>query len=113
MRWHLLSLVMLMVCAAHAQKPASSKSDLDCLSCHNDSSLTSDSGGTTHSLFVDGTKFGNSVHRILGCTDCHADVKSIPHDPVPAKVNCAACHVDAQAAFDRSAHAKARGQSGV
>jgi cytochrome b subunit of formate dehydrogenase len=110
--------VMLLVClagAAAAQKsPSTSKSkpgQLDCLSCHSDPSLTSDSGGpggkTTHSVAVDKDKFGNSIHGVLGCNDCHADINDYPHEPAPAKVNCAGCHADAQAAYDRSVHAKA------
>lgn len=111
MSGRLLMAVLLAVCSATAQDKK--QDQLDCLSCHSDSSLTSESGGKTHSVFVDAGKFGKSAHSILGCADCHGDVKTIPHDPAPAKVNCAACHADAQAAFDRSVHAKARAQSGV
>jgi cytochrome b subunit of formate dehydrogenase len=41
------------------------------------------------------------------CVDCHADLKTAPHDSTPAKVSCSTCHADEQAAYDRSFHAKA------
>ncbi len=41
-------------------------------------------------------------------TECHKDVKAAgPHDPAPAKPQCATCHEDAQKAYDRGFHAKA------
>ncbi|MBV8206575.1 MAG: cytochrome b/b6 domain-containing protein [Acidobacteria bacterium] len=103
---------MLTVCAASAQK-ASEPAALDCLSCHSDSTLTSEAGGKTHSVFVDGKRLGNSVHGVLGCADCHTGIKAYPHDLAPAKVNCAACHADAQSAYDHSVHASAVATPGV
>jgi cytochrome c553 len=34
-------------------------------------------------------------------------VKSSPHEATPAKISCATCHADQQAAYDRSYHAQA------
>src|SRR5438270_1809132 len=73
--------------SAFGQKKAAQEPKLDCLSCHNDATLTSETGGKTHSVHVDGAKFSNSIHGSLGCNDCHADVKEYPHSS-PAKVNC-------------------------
>jgi len=70
----------------------------DCLACHNDPAMAK---------HVDGAKFGASVHSVLECTMCHADIKGYPHDPAPQKVVCASCHADAQAAHDKGIHAKA------
>lgn len=64
----------------------------DCLACHDT---------------VDSKKFGTSIHGSLDCTNCHADVKAVPHEITPKPVDCASCHPDAVAAWDISLHAKA------
>lgn len=66
----------------------------DCLACHKE--MTPSLGS-----------FDQSVHGPLSCTDCHAGVKTVPHETAPAKVVCASCHPDAQAAWDNSLHAHA------
>ena len=83
---------------------------LDCASCHSDPAMTSDSGGKKHSIGVDPDKFKASIHGVLGCADCHSDVKEFPHAPAPAKVDCSSCHSETQAAYLRGIHAKARGK---
>jgi formate dehydrogenase gamma subunit len=70
----------------------------DCLGCHGDPSA-----GNVH---VDPAKFSASVHGPLGCTDCHADIKDVPHENV-AKVDCANCHPDMDEQWKNSRHAKA------
>ena len=53
-------------------------------------------------------KFKASMHgSMFTCVDCHTDVKTSPHEKTPAKISCATCHADQQAAYDRSLHAKA------
>jgi cytochrome b subunit of formate dehydrogenase len=89
---------------AHA---AQKLKDADCLTCHGDSSLTTEENGKTVSLYVDQNKFKHSVHaRLYHCVDCHTDVKSLAHDTPPAKITCAQCHADAQAAYAHSVHAR-------
>jgi cytochrome b subunit of formate dehydrogenase len=98
-----LALALLCAGAASAQKPTSE----DCLACHGDASLTKDANGKAVSLFVDADKFKNSMHGgMFSCVDCHTDVKTSPHENAPAKVSCATCHSDQQAAYERSLHAK-------
>jgi nitrate/TMAO reductase-like tetraheme cytochrome c subunit len=64
-----------------------------------------------HSEGVDGSRFAESVHGAMGftCTSCHTDLegKDLPHETPLAKVDCAACHTDAVAAFATSVHAAA------
>lgn len=85
------------------KKPANE----DCLVCHSESSLAKVINGTRVSLHVDPEKFKNSVHGgMFSCVDCHADVKNSPHETTPAKVSCATCHSEEQAAYDRGFHAK-------
>jgi len=107
-----LTLLLLLFCSAPAaaqkghSKTAAASSGLDCLTCHADPAATSDSGVKTHSVHVDGEKFKNSVHGLFGCTDCHSDIKEYPHTPAPVKVNCATCHNDAVAAYERGVHGR-------
>jgi len=100
---------MLLVCAAlllncfsfvaHAQTKGSS--DADCLACHAQKDLVSATG---QSVFVDEAKHKDSVHSVVGCTDCHTDVKQFPHPARIAKVNCTTCHADESADLPKSVH---------
>ena len=81
--------------------------DQDCLACHSDSSLTKDENGKQVSVFVDEARIKGSIHgSLLGCVDCHTDVKSLVHESPPQKVTCAQCHADAGQAYSHSLHAK-------
>ena len=92
--------------AAAAQKPK--PANAECLACHNDPTLRHEIKGKPASLYVNPDTFKNSIHGgIFACVDCHADVKSSPHESTPGKVTCATCHADEQAAYERSYHGKA------
>ena len=79
-----------------------------CLACHGDKTMTTKRGAQTVSLYVDGKKFGSSIHASVTCTGCHADLegKDLPHDK-PAKVNCGTCHSDEFELYKKSLHGKA------
>ena len=80
----------------------------DCLACHGEPSLSKEVNGKPFSLYVNPEAFKNSIHgSMFTCVDCHSDLKSAMHDNSPAKVSCATCHADQQAAYDRSLHATA------
>ncbi len=80
----------------------------DCLACHGDSTMTKDVNGKPVSLYVNPEAFKTSIHGgMFACVDCHTDVKTSPHETTPAKISCATCHADQQAAYDRSYHARA------
>ncbi len=100
--WMLLT-ALLLAGAAWGQK----LSNADCLACHGDNTLSKEENGKPVSLYVDDKKFQGSVHSIFGCTDCHRDVKAVPHETTPAKPACATCHADQQAAYDKGYHAAA------
>jgi cytochrome b subunit of formate dehydrogenase len=104
----LLGLVVLAVPVFGGQKPTPKPANEDCLACHGDSSLSTDVNGKPVSLYVNPEAFKNSIHgTIFTCVDCHSDVKTSPHETTPAKISCAQCHADQQAAYDRSYHSKA------
>ena len=77
----------------------------DCLSCHEDQSLTMEKNGKTVSLFVDKNFYKYSVHGSSECTDCHVNYNpdEIPHSKSGEKVNCITCHED-QHGLDKSVH---------
>jgi cytochrome b subunit of formate dehydrogenase len=89
--------------SADAQPIANS----DCLACHGDTSLTGTLNGKTVSLYVNQQAFRTSVHGALNCTDCHTDIKAIPHAAVLTMPRCGSCHTDAAAAYEGSVHGKA------
>jgi cytochrome b subunit of formate dehydrogenase len=106
-RFLTLSLAFALLACASALPAQHKLKDADCLACHSDSTLTTDQSGKPVSLFVDEGKLQHSVHGgMFACVDCHTDVKSLVHDTPPKRIYCAQCHADAQAAYDRSTHAK-------
>ncbi|MFZ3264805.1 MAG: cytochrome b/b6 domain-containing protein [Terriglobales bacterium] len=75
--------------------------DQDCLACHGDPGMKSESGKSLH---VDAAKHKSSVHGDLGCTTCHVGVKEYPH-PKPMRMpTCATCHSDEVAQVPQSVH---------
>ena len=116
-RWLKIGCTFLFLCTLFLPVSAAAKSapkalpkptNEDCLTCHGDSGLSTERNGKTVSLHVDADKFKASIHgTVFSCVDCHTDLKSSPHENTPAKVNCATCHADEQAMYDRSFHAKA------
>jgi cytochrome b subunit of formate dehydrogenase len=93
---------------ALAQRNSSDRklSNADCLACHGTSSTTS-AAPVKQTDHIDEKRFGGSVHHSFNCTDCHSDVKGVPHNPAPAAVNCGDCHTDANAAYNRGLHSTA------
>ncbi|MGA7613672.1 MAG: cytochrome b/b6 domain-containing protein [Thermoanaerobaculia bacterium] len=83
---------------------AQTLSNDDCLQCHQDNSLTKEVNGKAVSVHVDPSRFNGSVHGVLGCTDCHSDITDYPHPEKVAKVDCANCHPDSVATYEKSVH---------
>lgn len=76
-------------------------SDQDCLACHGEAGMKSDSG---RSLHVDAVKFKSSMHAVLGCTDCHVGIKAYPHLKPVRMPNCASCHEEPASQLPKSVH---------
>jgi len=89
----------------HAQQQSLTTSD--CTACHNDSQLAKEVDGKIVSLHVNESAFGSSVHGSMECASCHSDIKAVPHEPAPAKVNCSQCHAGASEAYTLGLHAGA------
>lgn len=96
-------LVLLMVGLALAamSPPRAFASDDECLACHGEAGMKSETGKSLH---VDALKHKGSVHGDLGCTTCHAGVKEYPHPKPMRKPACATCHEDAVKQVPQSVH---------
>src|SRR5690242_2138156 len=105
---NILSALGLVLITSFAFGASAQMTNDDCLGCHSDPTATKDLGnGKTKSVHVDPKVFGASIHGVLGCTDCHADIKDYPHEPAPAVVDCGGCHSDKVDEWKNSRHAKA------
>ena len=93
--------------APAADKGADKGKDQECLACHGEAGMKSGAG---KSISIDPAKHAASAHGVLGCKDCHTDIKEFPHPTKVVKVQCATCHADEAKAFPASVHA-ALGQS--
>src|ERR1700690_415740 len=54
--------------------------DQECLACNGQPGMKSGAG---KSISIDPGKHAASAHGVLGCKDCHTDIKDFPH---PSKV---------------------------
>jgi len=108
-----LSVIATLLSLAYTTQAQPKPKNEECLACHSDTTLTKDVNGKKVSLFVDADKMKASIHgSMFACVDCHTDIKSSPHENTPAKITCAQCHADAQAAYQHSYHATARKPDG-
>lgn len=99
--------LLAIVAPAAAQQPPAPTNE-DCLACHGDPSTTRSNGLP---VVVQAEKFTQSVHGGFTCVDCHTDLAALtelPHPEKLARVQCAACHDAAAAAYERGIHAEAR-----
>jgi hypothetical protein len=70
-------------------------SDDGCLVCHRLKGLSVvDEKNEIKDCSISEALFAHSIHRNVGCTECHSKIEEYPHKPENAKVNCATqCHV--------------------
>ncbi len=83
----------------------------DCATCHGRPSLTMERDGQTVSLYVDEAEYAASVHKDVGCAQCHAEAtKSLERAcaTIKNKVDCSSCHADQVEQYQASVHAKKR-----
>ena len=87
----------------------SAQSNDDCLTCHNDPSLTSEKPGKKLSRYVPENAMEKSVHKSVTCAACHADaaVEDFPHSETLKPVDCGTCHADAKEKYYRGIHGRA------
>ncbi len=76
--------------------PALGQQNTDCLTCHEDRTLTATVGGREVSAYIDAATFQASVHGHLQCIACHSDLEgaTFPHPDQLQPVRCSKCHED-------------------
>lgn len=95
-----------------------SEADQQCLKCHRFANLDKTlENGETLSLHVVGDEFAQSVHRVVGCAGCHADIDPDTHwrpgkaidslrsYAISATETCRRCHADMFDQWESSIHA--------
>jgi ssDNA-binding Zn-finger/Zn-ribbon topoisomerase 1 len=103
---------------ASAAGGALSNQDQVCLGCHSAEGLEKKlANGETLSLHVQGSTFAKSVHSMIGCAVCHADVTLENHPPLKTEIAsirenslelakaCTSCHGDISKLYQGSIHA--------
>jgi len=75
----------------------------DCLSCHGPSTGLTNSQGKPITVTVEA--LAHSVHKDLGCVDCHAGAAKSPHTAKSASASCLTCHGEVTGELRTGAHA--------
>ena len=75
----------------------------DCLSCHGPETGMVNSKGKP--ITVNPASLTHSVHKDLGCVDCHAGAAKSGHTAETASASCLTCHDDVAAKLSASTHA--------
>ncbi|TAK54061.1 MAG: hypothetical protein EPO24_13540 [Bacteroidetes bacterium] len=106
--FHRLGIIIVLFIIGGAGKSFGQENS-ECLSCHEDKSLTGTKRGKTVSVFVDEKKFSHSIHSSVTCVGCHSDLegKELPHEDDLKPVECGTCHSDQQDLHAKSLHGKA------
>jgi hypothetical protein len=95
-----------------------SDGDKQCLGCHATDGFKKElAGGKILSLHIQGDAFAKSVHGVIGCASCHAEIDLKAHPQIPktiastreysiamAKI-CGGCHAEALKQNETSVHA--------
>jgi hypothetical protein len=81
--------------------------DSPCLSCHGKELYKETKNGKKEIQPVLQKDLRDSVHREIGCVECHRDASALPHKGPLAKVDCGTCHNEAARLFGRSIHGTA------
>jgi len=105
-----------MTMSAFAAAP--SAGDTQCLACHGSPGMEKQlAGGETLSLHIESDGFAQSVHSVIGCTGCHANIDPASHPPAESPITtkrefsvamvqiCRTCHNDQFAQWQQSVHA--------
>ena len=120
-KWLSLLLATALLAVAQAAYSAEPKPAVDpdakCLKCHSKKLKKQLGDGETMFLQINGEEFGQSVHRVIGCSGCHRDVAKGKHPsrtPIGSRreyslkhnQTCRQCHAAKQAEYKDSVHAR-------
>jgi hypothetical protein len=118
--------VLAMAPAAALAQQSANDPDAKCLKCHSKKLKKTLEDGETMFLQVSADDFGQSVHRVIGCTGCHRDVPKGKHpsrQPISSQRDyslkhndtCRQCHAAKYTDYKHSVHASlvAEGDAGA
>ena len=108
--------VLAMAPAAALAQQSANDPDAKCLKCHSKKLKKTLEDGETMFLQVSADDFGQSVHRVIGCTGCHRDVPKGKHpsrQPISSQRDyslkhndtCRQCHAAKYTDYKHSVHA--------
>ncbi|MCG6534900.1 MAG: hypothetical protein L7F78_09460, partial [Syntrophales bacterium LBB04] len=100
----LLGLGLCSVLFAVALPLQAAVNDLACISCHERPAYREAKDGGKEAVHFKRQELSESVHKSLGCVDCHADISRLPHDKEIARVDCARCHREVSLQFGKGIH---------
>jgi hypothetical protein len=103
----LLAQLEIVVCILVLSVGALYGDDSKCISCHEGKGYTARRAATKDAARSTGAELRESVHRAVGCVECHSGSSSFPHKPDAKPVDCSRCHSDVGHQFSKSAHGKA------
>ncbi|UCF80553.1 MAG: cytochrome c3 family protein [Acidobacteriota bacterium] len=81
--------------------------DRDCLSCHDDETLTATRDGETVKLYADKRELAGSMHSKVTCAQCHTGCspdRVRACETVIPKVDCSVCHAEVVQEYTESVH---------
>lgn len=79
-----------------------------CGQCHGNENFKINVYGKQVSLYVNQTRFVQSVHGSLGCVSCHPEASIVPHQQVetaPETNKCFTCHLQSKKDYLQGVHA--------
>ena len=100
--------IILILLCLFAYAKIIAQSNEDCLTCHEDPTMTAVYQGKTISLGINKNTLYNSVHKNVHCVSCHkeAAVKDFPHKENLKPVDCGGCHAGFQEIVNNDVHHK-------
>ena len=103
------NVLLIIICILLFNNKSKSQANSDCLSCHEDKTMSVVKQGKSKSLYVNNSILFKSVHKNVKCVSCHKDaaVSDFPHPENLKTVECGGCHKDAQNKFISSIHGQA------
>src|SRR3974377_1460209 len=90
----LLSLAWVLAPTRAGASPSNSNPpthDEACRGCHGTAGMKSDKG---KDIYISPSRHASSAHAVLGCQDCHTDIKDFPHPAKITRVQFATGHQD-------------------
>ena len=78
--------------------------DSACIVCHERPAYRETKEGKKEVVHFERRELSDSIHKSLGCTECHADVSTLPHKRELERVDCARCHREASLQFEKGIH---------